>query len=150
MFKLLVDYPSITQEREILTRKLDVNVVQKVITKNDIFKAQKLIAEVYSDNKINDYIVNLVFATRSPELFNLSAIKSFIQCGVSPRATLALYHASKARAFLRKRHFVTPDDVKAVAPAILRHRISLTYEAQAEDITTDQIIHTILNTVPSP
>lgn len=150
MFKLLVDYPSPEQEREILKRNLDVNTLQSVLSKDDIFKARKLIDQIYVDEKIVEYIIGLVFATRSPEKAGLSKIKSYITYGVSPRATLAIFHAAKAHAFLRKRHFVTPDDVKIVAPAILRHRLVLTYEAEADEMKPDTIITTILNTVPSP
>jgi MoxR-like ATPase len=150
MFKLRVTYPNKTQEREILHRTLDVNEILTVLTKHDILEARKLVKQVYIDEKIIDYIVNITFATRDPLDYKLNDIKQFIHCGVSPRATLALYHAAKAHAFIKKRHFVTPDDIKAIAPAILRHRILLTYEAEAQEITTDYIIGKILNTVPTP
>ena len=150
MFKLLINYPTKEQEKQIVKKDLDVDVVQQVLTKEDIFKAQKLVKEVYIDEKVVDYIINIVFATRMPQMFDLKKEKSFIQYGVSPRATIALHFASKAHAFLKKRHFVTPDDVKAVAPAVLRHRLLLTYEAEAEDVTPDYIIQKILSTVSSP
>lgn len=150
MFKLLVDYPSINEEREILKRSLDTSIVKPILTKEEIFTAQQLVKDIYVDDKIIDYIVNIVFATRLPSSSKLDEIKHFIQYGVSPRATLALFSAAKACAFLKKRHFVTPDDVKAVAPAILRHRIVLTYEAESEGITADQIIQKIINKIPTP
>lgn len=150
MFKLLVDYPTIEQECEIIKRKTTLEDLVCVLTKDDIFTTQKLVADTYSDDKIVHYIVNIIFATRKPSLFGLSHIEKFIRYGVSPRATLALYQASKAHAFLKRRHFVTPDDVKAMCPAILRHRITLTYQAQAEEINTDNLIQTILAAVPSP
>ncbi len=150
MFKLNVQYPSPEQEKEILRRNLDINAIHQVLSKEDIFKAQGLVEQVYVDEKIIDYIVNLVFATRIPEETQLQDIKPYIMYGVSPRATLALLHAAKANAFLQKRHFVVPDDIKAVAPAILRHRLILTYEAEADNILPDTIVDTILNTVPSP
>ncbi|MCX5922791.1 MAG: MoxR family ATPase [Candidatus Dependentiae bacterium] len=150
MFKLLVDYPNIQQEREILRRTLDTNAVGTILNKQEIFQAQQLVKDIYVDDKISDYIVNIVFATRTPAVFKLDEIKPLIQYGVSPRATLALSHAAKAHAFLKKRHFVTPDDVKAVAPAILRHRIILTYEAEAQEISVDHIIQKILNKIPTP
>jgi MoxR-like ATPase len=150
MFKLLVDYPTMTQEREIIHRMLHTQQVQQALTKEDIFKAQELVKAIYVDDKIIEYIVNIVFATRMPSLFKLDEIQPFIQYGVSPRATLALYQACKAHAFLKKRHFVTPDDVKAVAPSVLRHRILLTYEAEAAAVTTDQIVAKILNKIPTP
>ncbi|MFC1842433.1 AAA family ATPase [Candidatus Dependentiae bacterium] len=150
MFKLLIGYPTKEQEKQIAQKSLDMDQVKQVLSKKDIFNAQNLVKEIYIDDKVVDYIVNLVFATRIPGEFNLQKIKSFIQYGVSPRATLALHKAAKAHAFLRKRHFVTPDDVKAVAPSILRHRILLTYEAEAEEVTTDYIVQKILEKVPSP
>lgn len=150
MFKLCVDYPTQTEERELLKRILDVNVVQCVLTKDGMLATQKLINDIYLDEKIADYIISIVFATRKPEEYNLNAIKSFIQYGVSPRATLALYQASKAHAFLKKRHFVTPDDVKAVCLATLRHRLILTYEAEADNVQPDTIIQKILETISAP
>jgi len=150
MFKLLIDYPTKEQEKQIVTKTIDINSVLQVLTKEDIFEAQNLIEEIYIDDKVIDYIVNIVFATRMPGEFNLHKIKSFIQYGVSPRATLALNQASKAHAFLRKRHFVTPDDVKAVAIPVLRHRVLLSYEAEAEEINSDYVVHKILEKVPSP
>lgn len=150
MFKLLVDYPTIVEERQILAKTRDINTIAQVLSADDIFQAQQLVNAIYLDDKIVDYIVNIIFATRKPSLYKLDDIKPYLKYGVSPRATLALYHASKAHAFLKKRHFVTPDDIKTVCPAVLRHRISLTYEAEAESMTADQIIHKILNTIPTP
>jgi len=150
LFKLLIGYPTKEQEKTIVGKNLDVNLIQQVLTKEDIFTAQELVKEIYIDEKVIDYIINIVFATRIPQSFKLEKEKSFIQYGVSPRATIALSQASKAHAFLKKRHFVTPDDVKAVAPIVLRHRLLLTYEAEAEEISTDYIIQKILSTVPSP
>jgi MoxR-like ATPase len=150
MFKLLVNYPTVQEEKEIIRKTTPIEALTQVLTKEEIFAAQKLVDAVYVDDKVADYIVSLVFATRMPESYNLKDIKQYIHYGASPRATLALYHTAKAHAFLKKRHFVTPDDVKAIAPAALRHRIGLTYEAEAQEITPDQIIHKILATVPSP
>jgi MoxR-like ATPase len=150
MFKLLVDYPKKDEEREILKKTFDNKDITRILTKEDIFKAQELVKQIYMDEKIANYILDIVFATRDPQGYNLARIAPYIQHGVSPRATLALSHAAKAHAFLKKRHFVTPDDVKAVAPSVLRHRLGLTYEAQAEDITGDQIVDTILTSIASP
>lgn len=150
MFKLFVGYPNMQQEREIIKQPRIMQAVHAVLTKEDIFKAQKLVQQVYVDDKIVNYIVDIVFATRTPGSVGLSNIERYIQYGVSPRASIALHHASKAHAFLAKRHFVTPDDVKAVAPAILRHRLVLTYEAEADGVQADEIIRTLLNTVPTP
>ena len=140
MFKLLVHYPSLKEEHEIVRRSLAVDQVQKLLSKEDVVRAQKLVSQVYMDEKIVDYIVNIVFATREPAQFHLKELQPLILYGVSPRATLAMFSASKAHAFLKRRHFVTPDDVKAVCPAILRHRLVLTYDAEAENIKPDTII----------
>lgn len=150
MFKLIVEYPKKDDELEILKRTFDKETIHCALTKEDIFLFQDFVKKMYMDNKIIHYILDIVFATRDPHAYKLNRIASYIQHGVSPRATLALSHAAKAHAFLKRRHFVTPDDVKAVAPAVLRHRLGLTYEAQAEEITADQIIDTILNSITAP
>ena len=150
MFKLQVGYPQREQEKEILKRNLDVNRINQVLTKEDIFTAQKLVEQVYVDDKIIDYIISLIFATRSPEQGMLKELKPYIAYGVSPRATLAIFHAAKAYAFYQRRHFVIPDDVKAVAAPILRHRLILTYEAEADEIQPDLIVESILNNTPAP
>ena len=150
MFKLLVNYPNKEQEREIMRRKPDAASIQPVLNKTDILDAQKLVQTIYIDDKIANYIVNIVFATRDPQAAGLGVLKKYITYGVSPRATLALQDASKAHAFLKRRHFVTPDDVKAVATGILRHRLALSYEAEADGITADAIIKQIITTVPTP
>lgn len=150
LFKLMVGYPTREQEKEIIHKKIDLKNISRILTKEDIFESQQLVEKVYVDEKIKSYIVDLVFATRDPESANLKKLKPLILYGVSPRATLALHQAAKAHAFLKHRHFVIPDDVKAVAPAILRHRMLLTYEAEAQGVGTDSIIQDILSTVPSP
>lgn len=150
MFKLTVNYPTMQEERTIMSKNIDLATLEQVLSKEDIFKAQALVKSIYTDDKIADYIINIVFATRMPDMFGLSEIRSFIRYGVSPRATLALFAASKAHAFLKKRHFVTPDDVKAVCLPILRHRILLSYEAEAENMNTDDIINKIISKIPSP
>ena len=150
MFKLLVGYPNIKDEELIIKKSLTTHTLYNVLTKDDILKAQHLIQQMYVDDKITQYIVNIVFATRTPISYGLKELAPLIQYGVSPRATLALYHAARAYAFLKQRNFVTPDDVKAVCPAILRHRILLTYQAEAEDIQTDYIIQKILSAVEAP
>jgi MoxR-like ATPase len=150
LFKLHVDYPTLYEERQILGRSLDTNVLKQVLTKNDILQAQQLVETVYVDEKITNYIVAIVFATRKPADYNLGSLSAYITYGVSPRATLALYHAAKTNAFLENRYYVTPDDVKKVCHAILRHRLHLSYEAEAENITADTIITKIINTIPTP
>lgn len=150
LFKLLVHYPSMEQEKQIITATKQPASIAQLLSKDDIFAAQKLVQQVYVDEKIIDYILAIIFSTRSPQTLQKQDLSSYIQHGVSPRATLGMYQACQAHAFIKKRHFVTPDDVKAVAPAVLRHRIALTYEAEADAIQTDEIIRTIINSVPCP
>jgi MoxR-like ATPase len=150
MLKLLVQYPSRTQEKELLTRKLDTSIVHQILTPTDINTLQELVAQTYVDERILEYIVSIVFATREPKTYKLEHIESYIHYGVSPRASLALLHASKAYAFIRKRHFVTPDDVKMVAPAVLRHRLIRSYEAEADNVSVDTIVQTIINAISAP
>lgn len=150
MFKLLVNYPEPDEERKILHKMNESLHIDQILSKQDIFTAQEQVRQIYIDEKIINYIVNIVYATRNPEKYNLTEIKPYIQYGASPRASIALHQAARAHAFIKKRHFVTPDDVKAVAFSILRHRIMLTYEAEAEGITTDDITRKILSTLQSP
>jgi MoxR-like ATPase len=146
MFKLLIEYLTPEQEKQIIFKVAQKESIHPVVDRDALFSAQQLVRKIYVDQKIVDYIIDLVFATRKPN----QALKRYIQYGVSPRATLALYAASQAQAFLKKRHFVIPDDVKAIAPAILRHRIAINYEAEAENIRSDDIIQTILDTIAAP
>lgn len=150
MFKLLIDYPTREQEKKIIMTVRDMGTVTQVLSQKDIIRAQELVNTIYIDEKIIDYIVTIVAATRAPEKFNLPEYKNLIQYGASPRATLALHQACKAHAFLKKRHFVVPDDVKSVACAVLRHRIILTYNADSENMNSDTIIKKILATIPTP
>ena len=121
-----------------------------VITKTELAEARKTVSEIYLDDKLVEYIVNLVFATRDPMKYGLDQLKGLIACGASPRATIALAKAARAMAFLQNRHFVIPDDIKYVAIATLRHRIVLTYQAAAEEISVDKVIRVILDSVIVP
>lgn len=150
MFKILVKYPNIEEEREILYRSLKKISVQNVLTKKDIVDAQSIIKDIFIDPRVVQYILDLVFATRDPEKYKLEEYKTMVKYGVSPRATIALAAAAKSYAFLQGRHFVIPDDVKAIAPSILSHRVLLSYEAEAEGVTSDQFIEKILNTLVVP
>jgi MoxR-like ATPase len=150
LFKIHVDYPTIFEELEILNRSIFTNTISQVLTKNEILESQQLTQSIYVDEKIKQYILSIVFATRKPADYKLKEIASYISYGVSPRATLALYHAAKTHAFLAGRHYVTPDDVKAVCRAVLEHRLHLTYEAEADNVTADTIIKKIINTIPAP
>lgn len=150
MFKIVVSYSSFNDEKEIINKVFNTQKINTVMEKEEINEGQDIVNKIYIDDKVIEYILNIVFASRSPQNHGLGDLQHFIEYGASPRATLALTHASKANAFLKKRHFVTPDDVKAVAFDILRHRILLTYEAEAENITTDTIIQNILRVIPAP
>jgi MoxR-like ATPase len=151
MLKLRVDYPNKVEEREILERMTSVNHfdVKRIITPAEILHARQVVGQVYVDNRIKDYIVEIVFATRRPEDYKLD-IRGLIQFGGSPRATVFLAVAAKAHAFIRGRGYVTPEDVKSIAFDVLRHRIILSYEAEAEDVTTEQIIQRVLDTIEVP
>lgn len=150
LFKLIVSYPSLTEEKEIIGKVFNPREVFTVFDKEIIAQSQKLVSEVYIDDKVIDYILQIVFASRNPKEHGLADIGRFIEYGASPRATLALTHAAKAHAFLRKRHFVIPDDIKAVAGDVLRHRILLSYEAEAENISPDNLVQKILRGIQAP
>ena len=122
MFKLLVSYPTMAQEKEIIKKSSHIATIMQQVSKEEILAQQQLVKQIYVDDKIIDYIVAIIFATRSPEKFDLGHLKPLISYGVSPRASLTLYAAAQAHAFLKNRHFVTPDDVKAVAIPALRHQ----------------------------
>ncbi len=153
MFKVLVTYPKQEEELEILKRmsKINPNIELKPVVKpSQILSAQKIVDQIYIAENIQKYIVSLVFATREPSKYNLNDLESFISFGASPRATIFLLTAAKSQAFLNKRAFVIPEDVRTVGKAILRHRIILTYEAEAEEITTEDIIQRIYESVSTP
>jgi MoxR-like ATPase len=152
MLKVVVTYPTMAEEREILERMTGVQnaVISKVITPEDIVNAKLVVKQIYMDEKVKDYILNIVHATRDPERFRIKDMKRLIQYGSSPRATLALTLAAKAHAFIRHRGFVTPEDVKNVGLDVLRHRVLLTYEAEAEDVTTEQIVNRVFDSVELP
>lgn len=152
MFKINVDYPTKTEEMEILNRmsKNDKPQVEAVITKEDLLRAGDRIDQVYVDAKIKSYIVEIVMSTRNPGDYGLAALKSLLRVGASPRASISLTRAAKAHAFIQGRGYVTTEDIKAIAYHVLRHRLILTYEAEAENITTDTIITEILKQVEVP
>jgi len=151
MLKLLVTYPNKKEEKQILERMSEggeINV-KAVIQPKDIFNAREVVNLVYMDEKVKDYIVDLVFATRQPEDYGLEA-KDLIQYGASPRATIFLSKAAKAHAFMNGRGYVTPEDVKSVGLDVLRHRIILTYEAEAENVTPEEVIRRVFDKVVVP
>ena len=150
MFKLHITHPNAQEEKEILRKVFNPVSIMQVLSHDDITSARKLVDEIYIDDRVVDYIVELVQVTRDPARIGLDRLSSLIEHGASPRATLTLHHAARAHAFLRGRHFVIPDDVKAVCTDALRHRLILTYEAEAEGISPDAIIDEILHAVPAP
>jgi MoxR-like ATPase len=123
--------------------------IKPVVTLDDILRTRKIVDQIHVDDKVRDYIVKIVFATRKPEEYKLD-VKNFIQFGASPRATINLTLAAKAWALLQGRDYVVPEDVKSIGPDVLRHRIIVTYEAEAQAVTTDAIIKKVLNAVPVP
>ena len=152
MFKVLIGYPSFEEERKILDKMAFAAPQFKtrpIVSLEEILHTRKLVDAVHVDEKVRDYIVHLVFATRKPEQYKLE-LKHLIQFGASPRATIYLTVAAKAWALLQGRSYVTPEDVKNIGPDVLRHRIILTYEAEAQAVATDDIIKKIFNTIPVP
>jgi len=152
MLKLRVGYPSRAEEKEIMRRMAGGQAipVDAVATPQEILEARRRIADLYVDDRVVDYIVDIVHATREPGVAGLTDLAPLIEYGASPRATIFLAQGARAYAFLRGRSFVTPDDVKAVAPDILRHRVLTTYEAEAEEVSSDAIITRILAAIESP
>ena len=152
MLKTVIDYPKLDEEQLIVRNNLNSNItnIKPVVTTKQIMSAQETIKEVYMDEKIETYILNLVFATRYPENYNLESIKPLISFGASPRGSINLATAAKCHAFLRHRGYVIPEDVRAVIFDVLRHRIGLTYEAEAENVTSENLITQIINEVEVP
>jgi len=151
MLKLKIEYPDIKEERQILDlmARDEPIAVEKVVLPSDILRVRGVVKDIYMDERIKDYIVHLVFATRRPQDYKLDA-KDLIQFGASPRATIYLAQAARAHAFIKGRGYVTPEDVKAVGLDVLRHRIILTYEAEAEEVTTEEIISRVFDAVQVP
>lgn len=152
MLKIIVGYPKKEEEQKIIRQNLlqTFPVANQVISTDTIIKAREIVSEVYMDEKIEKYIVDIVFATRFPEQYKLEELKPFISFGCSPRAGISLAKAAKAYAFIKRRGYVIPEDIRAVCHSVLRHRIGLTYEAEAENVTTEEIITKIVNAVDVP
>jgi len=152
MLKAVIDYPKLEEEQHIVRNNLSrvVTSVKPVVTTKQILSAQDTVREVYMDEKIENYILNLVFATRYPENYKLDSIKPLISFGASPRGSINLATAAKCHAFLKHRGYVIPEDVRAVIYDVLRHRIGVTYEAEAENITSEDLITQIINEVEVP
>jgi MoxR-like ATPase len=152
MLKLRITYPRLDEERRILEEMSVTDkkfAVRPAVEPAAILRAREVVDQIYVDEKIKDYILSIVFASREPENYNLQ-IKDYIRYGASPQATIYLTIAAKAHAFLQGRGYVTPQDVKSIAPDVLRHRILISYEAEAEDLTSDDVVAKILNELPVP
>ena len=152
MLKVVITYPQKEEERIILHQQMSGAIAKQrpILTPADIIKARDLVREVYMDEKIENYITDIVFATRYPEQYQLDKLKGLISYGASPRGSINLALASKAYAFMRRRGYVIPEDVRAIAMDVLRHRVGLTYEAEAENVTSEEIVNEILNRVDVP
>jgi MoxR-like ATPase len=152
MLMIRVTYPSREEERQIMDRMTASSLPEatSIIAPADLLKARGVVNQVYLDEKIRDYIVDVVSASRDPKAFGLEGIADFIEYGASPRASIYLNMAARAHAFLRHRGFVTPEDIKSVGPDVLRHRIILTYEAEAEEISTEDIIRKLFEQIEVP
>ncbi len=152
MMKVLIDYPSLEEEKLIIRENLakvfpSANAVLKI---EDIIRARNIVREVYMDEKIENYILDIVFASRDPEKYGLPSFSNMISYGASPRASINLSIAAKAYAFIKRRGYVIPEDVRAICHDVMRHRIGLTYEAEAENVNQNDIISEILNVVEVP
>jgi MoxR-like ATPase len=152
MLKIKITYPSRKEELKIMKQNVDIApvAIQPVVSPQDILKARELVHEVYLDEKIEKYILDIVFATRNPRDFGLDRLTDLISYGASPRATINLALGAKVMAFIRRRGYVIPEDVRAICLDVMRHRVAVTYEAEAEDITPEYIVHEILNKIEVP
>jgi len=152
MLKVVVSYPKYEEERLIMRQNLALSstTVKAVIKPEDIIKVREIVSQVYMDEKIEKYILDIVFASRFPQQYKLEKLAGLISYGGSPRATICLASAAKAYAFIRRRGYVIPEDVRAVCADVMRHRIGVSYEAEAENITSDDIITELLNSVEVP
>ncbi len=152
MLKLSVGYPNRDEELEIMRRmtRKDIPTVKPVVTPEEILRAKEVVHEVYIDPKIENYIIDIVFATRTPKEYGLDELDELISFGASPRASINLSMAARAHAFLRRRGYVTPEDVRSIGLDVLRHRVIVTYEAEAEEITAEDVVRKVLNKIEVP
>ena len=152
MLKTVIDYPNLNDEQQIVRANINNSFgdIKPVVTIKEIIKAQESVRAVYMDEKIEKYILDLIFSTRYPERYGLDELKSFINFGASPRGSINLANASRCYAFIKRRGYVVPEDVRAVIHDVLRHRIGLTYEAEAENVSSEDIINKIVNQVEVP
>ena len=152
MLKVVIDYPKMTEEQLIIRQNMkgDVPAIRPVVNLKQILRGQEVVREVYMDEKIEKYILDIVFATRYPEKYNLPGLKPLINFGASPRGSINMASAAKCYAFIKRRGYVIPEDVRAVVHDVLRHRIGITYEAEAENVTSEEIINRIVNEIEVP
>ena len=152
MLKVVIDYPRLEEEKKIIHQQIhhEIGAVKSIMSTDDIIEARKVVDMVYLDEKIEQYIADIVFATRYPDKYGLKEIKELISFGGSPRASINLALAARAYAFIKRRGYVVPEDVRAIAHDVLRHRIGLTYEAEATNVTQDELVSRILNKVEVP
>jgi MoxR-like ATPase len=152
MLKVIIDYPKLEEEKLIVRQNIkgETPEVKPLMTTQEIMEARAVVRQVYLDEKIEQYIADIVFATRYPEKYNLKDIKDYIEFGASPRASINLALAARAYAFIKRRGYVIPEDVRAVAHDVLRHRVGLSYEAEANNITPEEIVSKIINKVEVP
>ncbi len=152
MLKLKITYPSPTEERMIMDRMTSSCPIEvsPVTTTEDLLRAREIVGQIYVDEKIKDYIINIIFATREPAKYGLKDTADLIEYGASPRATLYLHAAARAHAFIQGRGYVTPEDIKAIGADVLRHRIAVTYEAEAENVTSDDLVTRVFDTIEVP
>ena len=152
MLKVVINYPQRDEERQILHKSIhgEFEKQRPILKPDDILKARKVVADVYMDEKIENYITDIIFASRYPSQYGLEKLKGLVSYGASPRGSINLALAARSFAFIKRRGYVIPEDVRAVAMDVLRHRIGLTYEAEAENVTSEEIVNEILNCVDVP
>lgn len=152
MLKVIIDYPTIEEEKKIIRENLNRSLpeVKPIVSVDDIMKAKEIVQQVYIDEKIEQYIADIIFATRYPDRYGLSELKNMITFGGSPRASISLAKAARAYAFIHHRGYVVPEDIRAVAHDVLRHRIGLSYEAEASNVSSEEIVSKIINKVEVP
>jgi MoxR-like ATPase len=153
IMKVIVDYPTKVEEQMIIrqnTQGIKTPVIEQVVSMQEIIQARDLTRQIYMDEKVENYILDIVFATRTPDKYRLAKLKPLISYGGSPRASINLALAAKSNAFLNKRGYVIPEDVRTISRDVLRHRIGLTYEAEAENVTVENVVEEVLKAIPVP
>jgi MoxR-like ATPase len=150
MLKLKTTYPSYQEEKEVLRKHFLQESLLPIISKKELSHTKEIVKSIYIDEKVVDYILKIVFATRFPSKYNMAELEQVIEYGASTRASLSIHKACRALAFIKNRNFVIPDDVKDIVPSVLRHRIILSHEAESDNVTSEKVVEQILNKIPSP